>query len=99
MYKKDYYKLVSPYLKKYDYDSIRFKDNYHYRGKLGALYTKKQTILRAWSPVVKKLEVLSYGFWHKDSDIPEEAQAVYPMRKLKKGIWEHKFKENLQKAK
>lgn len=95
MYKKDYYKLVSPYLKKYDYDSIRFKDNYHYRGKLGALYTKKQTILRAWSPVVKKLEVLSYGFWHKDSDIPEEAQAVYPMRKLKKGIWEHKFKENL----
>ncbi len=91
-YQKDYYHFVCSFLDKYDYDSLEFRHSYHYSGNLGFLYSKEETIFKVWSPVVKNIEVLSYGIWQEEIEIPQEPLEVWPMQKLEKGVWQVKIK-------
>ncbi|NLJ71244.1 MAG: type I pullulanase [Clostridiaceae bacterium] len=92
---KDYYSFVNPYLEKYDYDSLEFRHDYHFSGTLGFVYKKNRTVFRVWSPVVKNVEILSYGFWSEDYKIPVEPAAIWPMEYIKQGVWHLKIDTDL----
>lgn len=92
---KDFYNFVNPFLDKYNYDSLEFRREFHYSGNLGFRYKKNSTVFKVWSPVVESIEILSYGFWTEDYDIPVEPMEIWPMEYLEKGVWHLKINADL----
>ncbi|NLJ93909.1 MAG: type I pullulanase [Clostridiaceae bacterium] len=92
---KEYYDLVVPYLEKYDYDSKEFQEKYHYTGELGALYHKRRTTFRVWSPVASNIEILFFGRWEAYYQIPDIPLEVWTMKKIEQGVWEHQERGDL----
>lgn len=67
------------------YSDEAFEKLYHYNGKLGAIYSKKETEFVLWSPTAKEVKLALYG---KDgNDYKGKAKEVVSMKKGKNGTW------------
>ncbi len=73
------------------YGSETFNDLYYYDGQLGAIYSKKETIFRVWSPVSTKIELRVYENGTPTSVSKEKGDdnyKQYEMIKKDKGVFE-----------
>lgn len=70
------------------FESKDFDKKYYYKGELGNIYTKKNTIFRVWSPVASSVILKLYendGYEEQEGDRPF---GEYPMICRDKGVWE-----------
>ena len=70
------------------FESEEFDKEFYYKGELGNIYTKDNTLFRVWSPVASKVILKLYeddGYENQDNDRPF---AEYPMVCKDKGVWE-----------
>ena len=59
-----------------------FKEQYHYEGQLGAIYTKESTTFKVWAPTAEKVSLKLYK-----EGIGGEPLEVISMNKGEKGVW------------
>ncbi|GIM30129.1 hypothetical protein CPJCM30710_27950 [Clostridium polyendosporum] len=64
------------------YGSDDFKNIYHFSGELGALYSKKKTIFRVWSPTATKVSLKLYSQGSGNNLLD-----TVPMTKGDRGVW------------
>lgn len=75
------------------YSSKEFEDKFTYEGDLGALWTKKQTTFRVWTPTACEVSVNLYRSGnHGADDLIEQI----PLKADKKGVWTVTKKGNLE---
>ena len=77
------------------YSSPDFHREYLYEGKLGFFYENmenvfRESVFRIWSPFAEEVMI---RFYRDGSE--GDAFAVYEMKRLEKGVWEYRTKEDL----
>ena len=76
-------------LKNY-YLSKEFEDKYNYEGELGVDLSEAGTVFKLWSPIAEKVVLRLF-----ENGTGGEPEAVFPMEKTAKGVWEYKTDKNL----
>jgi len=84
------------------YDSLYFKDNFTYNGKLGSIYQPEKTTFRIWAPISTSVKLNLYQQGHpnwtnagikNDELLPFE---TYDLEKIENGAWEVVVNKNLE---
>ncbi|MDY0276838.1 MAG: type I pullulanase [Acholeplasma sp.] len=76
------------------YDTVEFEDAYTYTDKLGAIYSKSQTIFRIWAPISDEITLNLYEQGHpnysNNGNMHEEKlpYKTYSMNRISDGAWE-----------
>lgn len=66
------------------FDSDEFNDKYYYDGTLGAIYEKKGTCFKLWSPAAQSVDLLLYKY----GDPAFSSSCIkIPMAENEKGLW------------
>ncbi len=84
--KKRARKLKDYYLTK------EFEDKYNYEGELGVDLNEAGTVFRLWSPIADKVDLRLF-----ENGTEGEAEAIFPMEKKTKGVWEYKTDRKLNR--
>jgi len=72
------------------YLTKEFEDKYNYKGELGVSLSVAETVFKLWSPVAEKVILRLF-----ENGTEGEAEAIFPMEKKTKGVWEYKTDKKL----
>ena len=72
------------------YLTKEFEDKYNYKGELGVDLSEAGTVFKLWSPVADKVDLRLF-----ENGTEGEAEAIFPMEKKVKGVWEYKTDKKL----
>ena len=74
------------------YLTKEFEDKYNYNGELGVSLSAAGTVFKLWSPIVEKVNLRLF-----ENGTEGEAEAIFPMEKKTKGVWEYKTDRKLNR--
>lgn len=72
------------------YLTKEFEDKYNYEGELGVDLSEAGTVFKLWSPIAEKVDLRLF-----ENGTGGEPEAVFPMEKTAKGVWEYRTDKNL----